>query len=48
LGEQIEKNEMCGTCRTYEGGEVHTGFWWKNMMERDHFEDPGVDGRTIL
>jgi hypothetical protein len=24
--------------------EVHTGFWWGNLRERDRFEDPGVDG----
>jgi len=29
-------------------GEVHTGFWWGNLSERDHLEDPGVDGRIIL
>jgi len=28
--------------------EVYTGFWWGKMMERDHFEDPGVGGRIIL
>ena len=22
-------------------GDVHTGFWWGNLMERDHLEDPG-------
>jgi len=27
---------------------MHTGFWWGNLRERDHFEDPGVDGRIIL
>jgi len=27
---------------------VHTGFWWGNLRERDHFEDPGLDGRLIL
>ena len=25
-----------------------TGFWWGNLIERDHLEDPGVDARIIL
>jgi hypothetical protein len=29
-------------------GEVYTWFWWGNVRKRDHFEDPGVDGRIIL
>ena len=28
--------------------EVNTGFWWGNLRERDHLEDPGIDGRLIL
>jgi len=28
--------------------EVHTGFWWGNLRERDHLKDLGVDGRIIL
>jgi hypothetical protein len=31
-----------------ERGEVHTEFWWGNLRERNHLEDPGVDGRIIL
>jgi hypothetical protein len=31
-----------------ERGEVHTGFWWGNLREGNHLEDPGVDGRIIL
>jgi len=28
--------------------EVYTGFWWGNLRERVHLEDPGVDGTVIL
>jgi hypothetical protein len=28
--------------------EVYTGFWWRNMRETDHLEDPGIDERIIL
>jgi hypothetical protein len=27
---------------------LYTGFWWGNLRERDHWEDPGVDERIIL
>jgi len=29
-------------------GEACTGFWWGDLGERDHWIDPGVDGRIIL
>jgi hypothetical protein len=29
-------------------GEVHTGFWWGNLGERDNLEDPSADGRIKL
>jgi len=28
--------------------EVHRGFCWGKLRERDHLEYPGVDGRIIL
>jgi hypothetical protein len=28
--------------------EVHTGFWWIDLRERDHLEDLSVNGRIIL
>jgi hypothetical protein len=29
-------------------GEVHAGFWWGNLSEIDHLEDPCVEGRIML
>jgi len=40
---------MGGACSTYWGEErgIH-GFDGENLGERDHLEDPGVDGEIIL
>ena len=27
---------------------MYTGFGWGNLRERDHLEDPIIDGRIIL
>jgi len=38
-----------GICSTYGGkAELYTGFWWGNLGESVHLENPGVDGRIIL
>jgi hypothetical protein len=29
-------------------GEVQAGFWFGDLMERDHLEDAGVDGSIIF
>ena len=39
---------MGRACSTIGRGEVHTGFWWENLREGGHLEDPGVDGKIIL
>ena len=28
--------------------DVYTGFWWRNLRERDHVKDLGIGGRIIL
>jgi len=28
--------------------EVCKGFWWGNLEERDHLEDPDINGTIIL
>jgi len=32
----------------WDTGEVRTAFWWGDLREGDHLEDPVVDGRIIL
>jgi hypothetical protein len=29
-------------------GGAYTGYWWGHLRERDHLENPGIDGRIIL
>jgi hypothetical protein len=31
----------------WETGEVHTGVWYEDLMERNHLEDLAVDGDSI-
>ena len=37
-GNVAHMGERIGVCR----------LWWGNLMERDHLEDQGIDGRIIL
>jgi hypothetical protein len=29
-------------------GDVHAGFWWGNLRERDHLEEIGVYEKVII
>jgi hypothetical protein len=49
LDDQVKKNEIGGACSTYgKSIEVYAGFRWGNVREREHLEDPCVDGRIIF
>ena len=39
---------LAGYVAVWERVEVYTGGWWANLRERDHLDDPGIDGRIIL
>jgi hypothetical protein len=32
----------------WETGEVHVGFWWRDLREGDHSEDLGMGGKITL
>jgi hypothetical protein len=36
-----------GMWHAWGKGEVHTGFWWGGLRERNDFQDLGVDGRIL-
>ena len=48
-GVQIENSEMGGACSAYGEEERYIrGFWWENLREREHLEEPGIDGRINI
>ena len=46
----IQSRRMRGVGHVARMGraELYTGFWWGNRREKDHLEDPGLNGRIIL
>jgi len=43
----MKKNDMGGACGMC-GGEVHTGFCWRDLRERDVLKHIGINGKIIL
>jgi hypothetical protein len=31
-----------------KGTDLHTGFWWGDLREKDNLEDTSIDERIIL
>jgi hypothetical protein len=44
----IKTNEVVRHVSRTGTGEVHTGFWWRDLRVRDHLEDVGLGERIIL
>jgi len=42
------KMKWSGRIERIGRGKVRARLWWGNLTERDHLENPGVDGRIIL
>jgi hypothetical protein len=38
---KLRRIHMGGAWSTYGGRKMHTEFWWGDMREGDHLEDPG-------
>ena len=47
LGDKI-KNRSAGYVHIWGRDEEYTGVYGRNLRERDHLEDPLIDGRIIL
>jgi len=37
-----------GMLHVWERGEMHRGFWWGDLRERDHFPNLGIEERMML
>jgi hypothetical protein len=43
-----EERYGLGVLHVCRKGSICAGFWWGNLRERDHLEDPGVDVMIVL
>jgi hypothetical protein len=48
IGSSNEEPDGRSMWHVWETGEVHAGYWWVDLNERDHLEDLGIDGMIIL
>jgi hypothetical protein len=48
MGDKKVTESWAGRVYLLGKGEVHAGFWWGNLRERDLFEEVGVDKRILL
>jgi len=48
LGSSKEGRKERGMWYVWGRGEVHTGFLWGTLMERNHLEDSGFSGKITL
>ena len=50
IQEEIKSRLKSGNacCHSVQKVRVHTGLWWGDLMERDHSQYLGVDGRIKL
>jgi hypothetical protein len=48
LSDQTKDDELSEASGTHCTNEKRIWFCWENMTERDHLEDPDIEGRIIL
>ena len=48
LSDETKDDELSEASGTYWTDEKRILFCWENMRERDHLEDPDINGRIIL
>jgi hypothetical protein len=47
-GNQMKEDEMGEACSTRQRREIQTGFWWANLKETGHLENPGIEWSIVL
>jgi hypothetical protein len=48
-GDQRKGDEIGGACGTYGGAkQIHTGFWWRDVKERNNLECLRIDGMVLI